>query len=251
MTPDEYILAIVQKYTPRNESQVIQAGRELYPILQRFAGEYFDEVYFSGSYSKGTAISGGTDVDLFLSLKYDTPHSLRDIYNGLYKYVQEIGYQADPRNVSMRIKHKGLDVDLVPGKRQSPYTNDSSLYRRRAGTWTKTNIHEHIKIVKESQRIVEIKALKIWKIEHSLEFPSFYLEMVTLIALSGYKVGSYGDNFVNVLEWIEKNIESSVITDPSNTENRVSDDLTQEEKRLLARQARRSLKEPYLDGVLW
>jgi hypothetical protein len=74
----------------------------------------------------------------------------------------------------------------VPGKRQDQYGNDHSLYKRKQNSWTKTNIDTHISIVKNSGRIIEIAATKIWCAEHNIDFPSIFLELVVINALKGH-----------------------------------------------------------------
>src|SRR6266496_913390 len=80
MTPNQYMLQVVQQSSSQDNAAIQKVVTDLYPMLQAWAGEYLDKVQFSGSYSKGTAIIGGTDVDLLISLISDTPHSLSDIY---------------------------------------------------------------------------------------------------------------------------------------------------------------------------
>jgi hypothetical protein len=69
----------------------------------------------------------------------------------------------------------GYSVDLVPGKRQNSYGNDHSLYRRRADTWTKTNVVTHINRVILNGRLAESRIIRLWRSQKSLDFPSFYL----------------------------------------------------------------------------
>src|SRR5438445_278154 len=58
--------------------------------------------------------------------------------------MKEKGYAPTRQNVSINVRVNSYSVDLVPGKRQNSYGDDHSLYRRKADTWTKTNVVTHI-----------------------------------------------------------------------------------------------------------
>ena len=58
--------------------------------------------------------------------------------------MTEKGYSPRRQNVSINIRVNGYSVDLVPAKRQGAYGDDHSLYRRKADTWTKTNVTMHV-----------------------------------------------------------------------------------------------------------
>src|SRR4051795_1903516 len=113
MTPDDYILTVVAKYTVQTGpySPAGTAGAAFAPVIQGWAGQYLKDVVYSGSYAKGTAIAGGTDVDLLISLLHNTPDTLKDLYFKLYRHLTDLGYQPELRNVSMRVVYSGIDID--------------------------------------------------------------------------------------------------------------------------------------------
>ncbi len=178
MTADEYVLSVIARYQVSTGpgSAVARAGQSLYPIIQQWANQNLLRVTYSGSYAKGTAILGGTDVDLFISLSHQTSENLRDIYLKLVRFLTARGFSPRQQNVSVGVLISGISVDLVPGKKQSGASSDHSLYRRKANTWTQTNVATHISLVQNSGRLDEIRALKIWRQLHGLDFPSIYLE---------------------------------------------------------------------------
>ena len=100
--------------------------------------------------------------------------------------------------MSLGINLAGNQVDLVPGKRQSQYGTDHSLFRKKANTWTKTNIQTHIKLVRDSRRTEEIRVVKLWRDQWGLDFPSIYLELTTLEALRGKPIGRPSENVADV-----------------------------------------------------
>jgi hypothetical protein len=128
----------------------------------------------------------------------------------------------------------GYSVDLVPAKRQSATTTDHSLYRRRADTWTKTNVLQHIAYVIAAKRQQETRILKLWRNQRKLDFPSFYLELTVARALAARPSYSLGDNVSTVFDYLRDSFPSARIVDPANTNNVISDDLTIAEKQKIS-----------------
>jgi hypothetical protein len=150
------------------------------------------------------------------------------------------GYYPKKQNVSINVKVNGQDVDLVPAKRQSTQTNDHSLFRSRANTWTKTNIAKHVNYVLASGRNAEIRVLKLWRNQKGLDFPSFYLEMTTINALAGKNAGT-SQNVWTVFQYLRDNFVNARVVDPANTNNVISDDLTAAEKQRIKKAAETAL----------
>lgn len=253
MTGDEYVLSVVGRYGvatgPGSRSE--RVGQAIAPLTREWAGQCFAQVAFSGSYAKGTAVSLASDLDLFISLVAHCNGTLRELYESLQAFLGRKGLNPRPQNVSLRIQWDGANVDLVPGRRQDNYGSDHSLYRRKANTWTKTNVDTHIRIVAASGRRDEIRALKIWRERHGLEFPSLYLELMTLRALHGKWGGQPASNVWTILEYLRDNMTSARVEDPANTNNILSDDLTDTEKRAVAAVARDSLSKQRWEDVIW
>lgn len=254
MTSDEYVLSIVRKHALSEQIDNNTTRYVVDPlkrIISEWAGSCLCETKLSGSRAKGTAIDIATDLDLFISLSSTTTNTLEEIYNSLYRQVVSKGINARKQNVSIGVTYNGCKVDLVPAKRQSQYGNDHSLYRRKANSWTKTNIETHISNVRNSGRKNEIIALKIWRENHNLEFPSIYLETLAIDALQGRSLYAPADNFIYLLGYIRDNIISKVVYDPANSNNKLSDELSASEKYSLAQQAKSSLGEQYWESIIW
>lgn len=254
MSSDDYVRKVVNNHRlpdtidAYTESYIISPLKSL---IREWGGNNLCDIKLSGSRAKGTAIDIATDLDLFISLSSNTPYTLKEIYNKLYDFITENGIKARKQNVSIGIEYKGKKVDLVPAKRQSQYGNDHSLYKRKADSWTKTNIDTHISKVRKSGRRDEIVALKVWREEHYLEFPSIYLECFTIDALSNHSLSAPGANVWYMLQFIADNITTKRVVDPANSNNLLSDDLTNTEKKALADQARESLSQKYWSNIIW
>jgi hypothetical protein len=243
MSPDQYLRNILKREQVDTGllSPVRNMATNLTPMLQHWGGRYLLGIEPSGSYAKGTGNRAGTDIDLLLSLSSSTPDSLAQVRTSLGNCLRQHGYNFREQNVSLGIVVGGYQVDLVPGKRQGQYGGDHSLYRRKANTWTKTNIHTHISLVRDSGRTEEIRVLKLWRDQKGLEFPSIYLELATLQALHGKTIGQVSSNVVHALRFFGDNLFTTRIIDPANTNNVISDDLSSSDKQNIAAAARRAL----------
>ena len=142
MTADEYLAGIVNQYRvptgPRSPGAV--AAGIILPVIQSWAGSVLNGVSYSGSYAKGTAIRGCSDVDIFISIKNECTMPLADIYESLFRTVRDAGYSVRRQNVSIGTEVNGVRMDLVPGRQQPGSTNDHSLYLSKRRSWTKTNV---------------------------------------------------------------------------------------------------------------
>lgn len=242
MTADEYLQAILRRETVDNGLHAPARGVQttLMPIIREWAGNVLSDVSPSGSFAKGTANRSGTDIDLFISLSQHTSNTLSEIHNSLFDRLSQAGYSPKRQNVSINVRVNSYDVDLVPAKRQDGYSQDHSLYRRRANTWTKTNVATHIRYVGQSGRTQEIRIVKLWRNQKGLDFPSFYLELTAIAALS-YARASLSENVMEVFRYLRDRFGNARVVDPANTNNIISDDLTTAEKAKVAAAASQAL----------
>lgn len=253
MTADEYVAQVLNKYAvPRGSiSPTERNANAIAPSIRQWAGIWLSNLSFSGSYAKGTGVLGTTDIDLFISLKSDTPSNLKDLYESLYKLATNQFWSPRRQNVSIGITYNGSKIDLVPARIQAGYQNYHSLYRSKKDSWTQTNVSLQIDKVKNSGRVNEIRAVKIWRNLHSLDFPSFFLEMMVIDALYQRSTTTLAENVIAALRYISNSIQSTRIVDPSNTNNVISDDLSASEKAVIASQASRSYQEQYWEKIIW
>lgn len=232
MAASDYLEAILRREAVDTGifSPVRRAQATIAPLINEWAGKALLGISPSGSFAKGTGNKSGTDIDLFISLSETTNMSLKDIYESLHETLRARGYTPRRQNVSLSIAASGYKVDLVPGKRQSFLSTDHSLYRRKADTWTQTNIQTHIIHVLSNGRLPETRILKLWRDQKGLDFPSFYLEMTVINALAGSRLFNTPDRVMRVLEYLRDSFANARVVDPANTNNVVSDDLTNAEK---------------------
>jgi len=156
MTPEIYLQTILSREAVSGPFSALWLVRShLDPIVKEWAGSFLLDISPSGSFAKGTANKSGTDVDLFIPLSPNTKETLKEIYDKLFDRMQQKGLNPGRQNVSIKVEVNGYSVDLVPGKRHNLFGLDDSLYRRRADTWTKTNVTTHIAHIKAGGRTQE------------------------------------------------------------------------------------------------
>lgn len=251
MTGDQYLQGLLNREWVDTGllSPVRAVQKWLAPMITQWAGNNLITVHPSGSFLKGTAIKSGTDIDLFISLSEGTPHTLKEIYDLLFTKMEANGYKPKRQNVSINVTVLGYSVDLVPAKRQNAYSQDHSLYVRKAGTWQKTNVVTHVTFVQAANRLQETKILKLWRNQRGLDLPSFYLEMVVARALAG-RPATLADNVSLVFEYLRDSFTSARFVDPANTNNVLSNELTATEKQKIATAAKVARDTPYWESVV-
>ena len=231
MTGDEYLFQILQREAVDTSamSPVRRVHGLLLPLVSTWANGHLRGVSPSGSFAKGTANRSGTDIDLFISLAETATAPLADIYASLFATLTQHNLKPRKQNVSINVRVAGYDVDLVPARQQNFPSEDHSLFRRRANTWTKTNITKHIIHVQGSGCVPVIRVLKLWRDFYRLDIPSFLIELCVIEALKGVS-GSLSHRVLVALRYFRDSFATARIVDPANTNNVVSDDLTAAEK---------------------
>ncbi len=263
MDVEIYLRSIISKYSVSADMNkliaISRAQSTISVVIKSWAGNMLQEIKPSGSIAKGTAISTSADLDLFISLKSETTETLSEIYNSLAKYLEDRGYKVRLQNVSIRVMVNNVSVDLVPGKMFLNNSipgifgqgGDHSIYKRKADSWTKTNVDIQTKTVRDSGKTEVIKLSKIWRDISSLDFPSIYLELSVINSLHGSLFPTtLSKRFVIFLNYLADKFEHLTIEDPGNKSNKISDDLSVTEKRTIAEAAKKALLKNW-DQVLW
>ncbi len=259
MESNMYLQSILNKYTPRSLDSHTLSILLLKADLQKWASTCYISTLNSGSRAKGTAISMASDVDYLISLTSNcnaTSGGLKSIYDSLHTHLKSKYNPVRKQNVSFRIKISDLEIDITPARKQSGNTNDHWLYLSKLDTWRQTNIQKHITDISGCGRHNEIKLLKIWRELNKLDFPSIYLEYLTIGILSGKSkdASKLTDNFWFILQALSKDIINplnSRIVDPANSTNILSDLLTATDKKTIISKAKLSIGQQYWSGIVW
>lgn len=253
-----YLYQILRSYKGRDIQTNSFNINFLKADLKKWAGTCYIEIINSGSYAKGTAISKSSDIDLLISLKHDCNENdggLKYCYDSLYDWLSRSYSNVRKQNESVRVKLSDLEIDITPARKLAGNTNDHTLYVSKKNSVKKTNIKKHISDISQSGRTNEIKLLKIWREINGLDFPSIYLEYLLVTKVLIYKskdIESLSDNLNHVFHELAKydgNPLFSVIDDPANSNNRLSDLLNVDEKIKIIESARKASTEKYWENV--
>jgi hypothetical protein len=104
-----------------------------------------------------------------------------------------------------------------------------------------TDLIRHVHLIANSGRQHDICALKIWRERMSVDFPSLYLELTVLRALGSERFGQLADNILAVFRHLSSKFEQSVIADPANSDNILSNGLSASDREAIAKAARDAL----------
>jgi hypothetical protein len=252
LTVDQYAASIVEKYrvVPGTSSASHHAVDEVIPLLKLWGKEHLPGLTLSGAYAKNTAITLSSHVDILVALSPVPGMEMKTIFWNLFKYLSDQDLHPGTRDVSIRLRAAGLDVDVIPACRDHE-TSGLNLFNKRSGQAVHTDIAGHIHLVANSGRQQEICALKIWRERMSLDFPSLYLECTVLHALEAERFGQLADNILAVLRYLSHRFEQAVVPDPANADNILSNDLSVGDKKPIATAARDALYDETWKKILW
>jgi len=251
-TAEQYAVSIVEKYRVDvdPDAPVHRAVDEVTPLLKQWGKQYLAGITLSGAYSKNTAISLSSHVDVLVALDPIPGKEMKNVFWKLFEYLSDQNLRPHTRDVSIRLEVRDFKVDLIPAYR-SRGTSDNVLFNKRSGDAVQTDIGQHVHLIANSGRQQEICAFKIWRERNSLEFPSLYLELTVLHALQGERFGRLADNVLAVLRYIAARFEQATVRDPVNGDNVVSNDLSSSEKKAIAKTARDAIYNENWKKIIW
>jgi hypothetical protein len=251
-TTDQYVASIVEKYHVDAEvgSAAHRAADEVIPIIKRWGKQHLLGMTLSGAYAKNTAVGVSSDVDVLVTLDPIPGLEINNLFWRLFEYLMEQSLQPRSRTVSVQVDVRGRKVDLIPAYRDRATSSDI-LYNKKSGNAVQTEVARHVQLIANSGRQQEICAFKIWRERNRLEFPSLYLELTVLRALGSENFGKLADNIEAVLHYLGNRFEKAVVSDPVNAKNIVSNDLSEKEKKAIAKTARDALYEENWKKFLW
>ncbi len=253
MVPDEYVRSILTRYDlPSGEGSPAElAAAELMVPTTEWAGRFLLGISFCGSYAKGTRVKGATDMDILVSLGPKTPLDADKLYERFFDFLKRKDLKPRRLNVSIGLQHHGLEFHLIPARQEMGGSNDHRIFETEHQRVIRTNLDTHLKVVKESDTIEEIRLMKIWRNLRNLRLPSFCLELAVMDALRYRPHHKPAANMEVVLRYLKDTLPNAPIRDPANFENRVSDDLLKHEKIATAEAATQSLKQADWGKVVW
>jgi hypothetical protein len=253
MVPDVYVRSILAKYDlPSGEgSPAESAAAELMIPITEWAGRFLQGINYCGSYANGTRVKGATDIDILVSLGPKTPLDADKLYDRFFDFLKRKDLQPKRQNVSIGLSHHGLEVHLIPARQELGGSNDQRIFETEHRRVIRTNFDTHLRVVKESDCIEEIRLAKVWRNLRNLRLPSFCLELGVMDALRHSPHRQPAANMETVFQYFKETLPNAPIRDPANFENRVSDDLLKHEKIAISEAAAASLKKLDWGKVVW
>ena len=222
-------------------------------LAEKFKDEIVTRAINSGSYAKHDAINIKYDLDVCQPFKRNSFDTLEEMADAVFNYFNDefedddlVKYKTRKQRVSTGITFvvdgDEIQMDIVPGREliKDDYveTNRLNLYVRpkllQEASSTQTNIQKHIDLIKgKSDERNVIRLLKIWKVNKSKDrVKSFLVELITIRAFdncSDIPTDQWG-KLKMVMEYIRDNIKTIRLEDPANSNNVVSDTMTDSEK---------------------
>jgi hypothetical protein len=251
-TTEQYAAEVVEKYRVEADtgSPAHRAADEVIPLLKKWGKQYLQGITLSGAYAKNTAVSLAADVDVLVTLGEVPGMEMKAIFWNLFEFFTDHDLRPHTRDVTIQVPCKGMRVDVIPACRDGA-TGQNVLFNKRTGAAVMTDVARHVHPVANSGRQQEICAMKIWRERAGVEFPSLYLETTVLEALEAERFGQLADNVLAVLRYLGNRWEQWVVRDPANGENVISNDLSEKEKKEIAKAARAALYDENWKKMLW
>lgn len=252
LTIEQYAAEVVERFHIEADvgSSSHRAADRAILLLKEWAGQYLAGITISGAYAKNTAVRLSSHVDLLVTLDPVPGMGIKQVYWRLYEFLNDRNLRPKRRTVSLQMLEAGDVVDVVPAYVEKKGSL-LSLFNNRVAAEVKTAPTKHVQLITNSGRQQEICALKIWRELHTLDFPSLYLELTVLHALERERYGQLADNVMSVLRYLGRHFEESVVEDPANRENIVSNDVARGAKREIAEAARQAVYEGSWQKILW
>lgn len=246
-----HVADLMEKYIEKRE--VVKDA-----LVEKFKDQIITRAINSGSYAKHDAINIKFDLDVCQPFKrnaFDTLEEMADavfiFFNDEFEDDDLVKYKTRKQRVSTGITFvidgDEIQMDIVPGRELNAddyvETNRLNLYVRpkllQVASTTQTNIQKHINLVKskKSERSI-IRLLKVWKTnKNNIRVKSFFVELITIKAFEKCTNIPSGiwEQLEMVLAFIRDNVKTIRLEDPANSNNVVSDTMTDSEKENLHR----------------
>jgi Second Messenger Oligonucleotide or Dinucleotide Synthetase domain len=189
-------------------------------------------VLYGGSFGKDTMIREFYDLDIVVYWANDCGHTLEGIFRAVGEVLRKKWKFVNPKTVAWEMPFEGgFHVDVVPGRALDTTFKYANLYRTDTRTSLQTSIKVHIDTVTNSGRRDAIRLMKLWRKRKSVPFKkSLALELATIEGCKGSRTADFGDQVWAALHYLRDVFPSARIVDPANSNNIISDDISEADK---------------------
>lgn len=258
MNKNDYLNRVLQSYRMQHVDDLMALYIEKREVVKNALQEKFKDqiatrAINSGSYAKHDAINTKFDLDVCQPFKRNAFSTLEEMADAVYDFFENefedddlVKYMTRKQRVStgltFEIDGNQIQMDIVPGRElltdDYKETNRLNLHVRpkllEPASTTQTNIQAHINLVKgKNSERCNIRLLKIWKSnKNQSRVKSFFVELVTIRAFENCSVvpTTIWDQLKMVMEYIRDNVQTIRLVDPANSNNVVSDTMTDYDK---------------------
>lgn len=248
MTSNDFLKNLLnsQNLSPQQEKDLASHKDEVTRFLRKEFGNT-PSIRYAGSYEKGTMISDRYDLDIVCYFPSSDERSLKEIRQDVATHLSK-EYLTRPKASAERILNlKGaaapgdFHIDVVPG-RFIHNTKDVFLHVQYGDKERmQTNLKTHIDYITGSGCVPIIRLVKLWAHRNQVTIKTFVLELFVVRALDGSSnKGSLKDGFIEVMESFRDEFGTVRLEDPANSNNVVSQLMSQPEKDAVAQAAQRT-----------
>jgi hypothetical protein len=241
VTSDQYLamLLVGQDLTGAEEASLRSLRDRIEAQLRELPGE--PRVYYGGSFAKNTMIRSAYDLDVVAYWPSESTFTVQGISDGVGKHLQKYWEYVIAKSVSWQLPFEGgFHIDVVSGRAIDSSFANANLWRRDRATTLKTSIKKHIKAVRDSGRRDAIRLMKLWKLRAGLRCKTLWLELMVMDACLGCR-GGLEQQVLASLGYLRDHALGARVIDPANSHNVISDDVTAQQKLLVAREAQAAL----------
>lgn len=230
MNPKTYLEKILSQQTLADDGPEMKALNEEKLKVEELIRREFENsnptIKIAGSVAKETAIIDSYDLDVCIYFSCDDKdcgETLKDIYHKVRACLEK-QYHVEQKPVALRLHSSssstfGIDyhIDAVPGRFTDESRGDSYLHISVGEkNYFKTNLKVHLKYIKDSGLIDQIKLLKVWKFRTGLSIRTFILELLVIKILKNSTASSLEDYLIEFWNEVRDNIFNIIIEDPAN-----------------------------------
>ena len=240
---NEYLLHQILEDQKLDSNQIENLKNQRDAIV----GELVEEIggnpirYDGGSYAKGTMIRASYDLDIVLYWPTNFQYSPKNLYIEVGGVLQSKGRNPQSKKVGWEIPFPGnFHIDVIPGKIILNKKNYAYLFNTDTEGRFQTSVKKQVNYVKRSGRQDVIKLMKLWKIRKDVPIKTFILENMIIEGCKDISHSKIEPQLIGAFEYVNEEILIKKIHDPSNINNIISNDITDEEKhriKILAEEA--------------
>ncbi|MGQ2983090.1 hypothetical protein [Flavobacterium sp.] len=213
-------------------------------LHKRFRTQLVEYPSLHGSAVKGLSIEG-SDIDVQVAFKQNSG-TIANVYDMVNDFCAEefedrsltsVRSQKHSVGLSFKVADKDHRIDVVPLRQVNNGSGDTYLFVGNSSffgtpTYKKTNPKKQLAAFKFTIKQKKIiKLLKVWKIENRISIKSMHLEYLVHKAFNSTKMPVGIDKcLLEVINYIGNNITTLRFVDPGNSNNIISNTLTELQK---------------------